>query len=124
MSGPRVFISYSHQDEAWKNRLVRQLRVLELEGDLEVWDDQVVGGSPHPLAPPPVSLPSPAGRGGQGVGFCGCYDSCLSYSACVPIQNQTMPSGFSLPSARLCAPTRTDHSFFVLLTCLRCSDGW
>ncbi len=42
MSGPRVFISYSHQDETWKNRLVRQLRVLELEGDLEVWDDRKI----------------------------------------------------------------------------------
>jgi hypothetical protein len=27
MSGPAVFISYSHQDEPWKDRLVRQLRV-------------------------------------------------------------------------------------------------
>jgi hypothetical protein len=37
---PTVFVSYSHQDEAWKDRLVKQLRVLELEGDLEVWDDR------------------------------------------------------------------------------------
>ncbi|HYU34122.1 MAG TPA: toll/interleukin-1 receptor domain-containing protein, partial [Thermoanaerobaculia bacterium] len=37
---PSVFVSYNHQDEAWKNRLVKQLRVLELEGDLEVWDDR------------------------------------------------------------------------------------
>ncbi len=37
---PTVFVSYSHEDEAWKNRLVKQLRVLELEGDLEVWDDR------------------------------------------------------------------------------------
>ncbi len=36
----QVFISYSHQDEAWKDRLVRQLRVLELEGALTVWDDR------------------------------------------------------------------------------------
>jgi len=37
---PTVFVSYSHQDEAWKDRLVKQLRVLELEGDLDVWDDR------------------------------------------------------------------------------------
>jgi TIR domain len=37
---PTVFVSYSHQDEARKDRLVKQLRVLELEGDLEVWDDR------------------------------------------------------------------------------------
>jgi tetratricopeptide (TPR) repeat protein len=40
MSDPTVFISYSHRDEAWKDKLVRQLRVLELEGDCEVWDDR------------------------------------------------------------------------------------
>jgi len=37
---PTVFASYCHQDEAWKDRLVKQLRVLEREGDLEVWDDR------------------------------------------------------------------------------------
>ncbi len=40
MSGPTVFISYSHKDETWKDQLVSQLRVLELEGDLEVWEDR------------------------------------------------------------------------------------
>lgn len=40
MGGPTVFISYSHVDKAWKDRLVAQLRVLELEGDFELWDDQ------------------------------------------------------------------------------------
>jgi len=39
-SRPMVFISYSHHDEAWKDRLVRHLRVLKLEGNLEVWDDR------------------------------------------------------------------------------------
>jgi tetratricopeptide (TPR) repeat protein len=37
---PAVFVSYSHQDERWKDRLVQQLRVLEPEGVLEVWDDR------------------------------------------------------------------------------------
>ena len=42
MSSPRIFISYSHQDEAWKDRLVGHLRVLELEGELSVWDDRKI----------------------------------------------------------------------------------
>jgi len=35
----KVFISYSHLDEVWKNRVVSQLKVLSGEG-LEVWDDR------------------------------------------------------------------------------------
>jgi tetratricopeptide (TPR) repeat protein len=42
MNGPKVFISYSHQDEAWKDKLVRQLRVLELEGAFDLWDDRKI----------------------------------------------------------------------------------
>ncbi len=38
-----IFISYSHADEAWKDRLVKQLRVLESEGNFEVWDDRRIG---------------------------------------------------------------------------------
>jgi hypothetical protein len=37
---PAIFISYSHADEKWKERLVKHLKVLELEGELEVWDDR------------------------------------------------------------------------------------
>jgi TIR domain len=37
---PSVFISYAHEDEAWKDRLVSHLRVLEWEGTLDVWDDR------------------------------------------------------------------------------------
>jgi len=40
MSLPAVFISYSHKDEQWKDRLVAQLGVLQAEGILEVWDDR------------------------------------------------------------------------------------
>ena len=40
MAQPAVFISYSHKDEAWKDRLVSHLRVLEYEGALDVWDDR------------------------------------------------------------------------------------
>jgi hypothetical protein len=37
---PRMFVSYSHADEAWKERVVRHLRVLEPEGRFAVWDDR------------------------------------------------------------------------------------
>lgn len=40
MTSPTVFISYSHRDEAWKDRLVTQLRVLQTEAILDVWDDR------------------------------------------------------------------------------------
>jgi tetratricopeptide (TPR) repeat protein len=39
MSTP-IFISYAHKDEEWKDRVVTHLRVLELEGMLDVWDDR------------------------------------------------------------------------------------
>ena len=38
--GPTVFISYSHKDEAWKDRLVVQLGVLQRQGLLDLWDDR------------------------------------------------------------------------------------
>src|SRR5436305_590410 len=37
---PTVFISYSQKDEAWKDRVVSHLKVLEVEGELAVWDDK------------------------------------------------------------------------------------
>jgi hypothetical protein len=37
-----VFISYSHQDETWKDLLVTQLSVLEAENLLHVWDDRKI----------------------------------------------------------------------------------
>lgn len=42
MSGapPTIFVSYSHEDEAWKDRLLKQLEVFELEGEIDVWDDR------------------------------------------------------------------------------------
>ncbi len=36
----KVFISYSHKDEEWKDRLVNQLKVLEMEDILYLWDDR------------------------------------------------------------------------------------
>ncbi|MBI5934016.1 MAG: toll/interleukin-1 receptor domain-containing protein [Chloroflexi bacterium] len=41
---PSVFISYSHKDEEWKDRVVTHLRVLEMEGMLDVWDDRRIEG--------------------------------------------------------------------------------
>ncbi|MEA3463146.1 MAG: toll/interleukin-1 receptor domain-containing protein, partial [Bacteroidota bacterium] len=38
-----VFISYSHKDEAWKDRLVTHLGVLQQEGILDEWDDRRIG---------------------------------------------------------------------------------
>ncbi len=37
---PKVFISYSRKDAAWKDRVLEHLRVLENAGELTVWDDQ------------------------------------------------------------------------------------
>ena len=39
-SPPSIFISYSHADESWKDRVVTQLRSLESEGGFDVWDDR------------------------------------------------------------------------------------
>jgi len=40
----KVFISYSHKDEDWKNRLLTHLGVLEKQGLLEIWDDRRIQG--------------------------------------------------------------------------------
>ncbi|OHB66406.1 MAG: hypothetical protein A2Y77_04490 [Planctomycetes bacterium RBG_13_62_9] len=36
----KVFVSYSHKDETWKDRLVAQLRPFVYQGDIVVWDDR------------------------------------------------------------------------------------
>lgn len=43
----RVFLSYSHVDEAWKDRVSRQLAVLTEEGLLDVWDDRRIAAGAH-----------------------------------------------------------------------------
>ncbi len=43
MSQSKVFLSYSHQDEVWKERLASHLAVLAEEGLLAVWDDRRIG---------------------------------------------------------------------------------
>ncbi|HLC15012.1 MAG TPA: tetratricopeptide repeat protein [Thermodesulfovibrionia bacterium] len=40
MTKPTVFISYSHKDEQWKDRLTSQLNVLAGEGILDTWADR------------------------------------------------------------------------------------
>ncbi len=40
---PSVFLSYSHKDEVWKDRLRTHLGVLEKQGLLETWDDRRIG---------------------------------------------------------------------------------
>ena len=42
MTSPSVFISYSHKDEEWKNRLETHLRVLEMQEMLNVWEDRQI----------------------------------------------------------------------------------
>ena len=42
MTLPTVFISYSHEDEKWKNRLHSHLGVLEKVGQITIWDDQKI----------------------------------------------------------------------------------
>jgi hypothetical protein len=43
MTSPTVFISYSHKDEVWKDRLVTHLGVLQQESILDLWDDRRIG---------------------------------------------------------------------------------
>lgn len=50
MSRPAIFISYSHRDEHWKERLVRHLKVLELEDELTVWHDREIAAGDDWLA--------------------------------------------------------------------------
>ena len=38
-----VFISYSHKDEDWKDRLVSHLGVLQQEGLIDLWNDRRIG---------------------------------------------------------------------------------
>jgi tetratricopeptide (TPR) repeat protein len=47
---PTVFISYSHLDETWKDRVVKHLKVLEPGGVLEVWHDRHIAGGDDWLA--------------------------------------------------------------------------
>jgi len=39
----RVFISYSHKDEAWKDMLVTHFKPFVHQGDIVLWDDRKIG---------------------------------------------------------------------------------
>jgi len=39
----QVFISYSHSDRVWKDRVLAQLKVLEAEGMVQVFEDSQIG---------------------------------------------------------------------------------
>ena len=42
---PTIFISYSHKDEEWKDRLRPHLKMLEQAGlDIIIWDDRSIDG--------------------------------------------------------------------------------
>ena len=43
MSNPYVFVSYSHRDEEWKDRLLPYLQILEQVENVESWDDRKIG---------------------------------------------------------------------------------
>ncbi|MGD2089077.1 MAG: TIR domain-containing protein [Candidatus Aminicenantes bacterium] len=38
----KIFISYSHKDEGWKDRVNKHLRVFHLEGSWRTWDDRQI----------------------------------------------------------------------------------
>lgn len=42
MDKPTVFVSYSHQDETWKDKLVTHLGVLVNEDFFTIWDDRCI----------------------------------------------------------------------------------
>jgi hypothetical protein len=42
MNTPTVFISYSHKDEEWKDRLLTHLDSLQME-DVRAWSDRQIG---------------------------------------------------------------------------------
>jgi len=44
MNNPTVFISYSHKDEEWKDRLLTHLGVLQEQNLLDIWEDRQIAG--------------------------------------------------------------------------------
>ncbi len=44
---PKVFISYSHRDERWKDRLLIHMRVLQREAAFDIWDDRRLRAGDH-----------------------------------------------------------------------------
>ena len=42
MERSRIFISYSHQDRSWLERLTEQLAVLQRRGLVDIWSDELI----------------------------------------------------------------------------------
>lgn len=42
MGAPKIFISYSHQDEWLKNELIKHFSALQRNGLVEVWHDRAI----------------------------------------------------------------------------------
>lgn len=40
MNTPQIFISYTHEDEVWKDRIVAHLAPLRRSGRVDIWDDR------------------------------------------------------------------------------------
>jgi len=40
---PTIFLSYCHKDKEWKDRIYIQLRALEQQAFIDLWDDQKIG---------------------------------------------------------------------------------
>lgn len=43
MSKPTIFISYSHKDVEWRDKLATHLRALQLQDSLTFWTDEAIG---------------------------------------------------------------------------------
>ena len=44
MGRPLIFISYSHRDEDWKNRILLHLGVARKQDRFDLWDDRRIEG--------------------------------------------------------------------------------
>jgi hypothetical protein len=44
LSGPSIFISYSHKDEEWKDRILNHLGIAQKQERFDVWDDRRIEG--------------------------------------------------------------------------------
>lgn len=40
---PSIFVSYAHEDEQWKDRLLAQCSILQRQGLIELWSDREIG---------------------------------------------------------------------------------
>jgi len=47
MAGMKIFISYSHEDDRWRKLLSEQLKILERECLVQLWDDQKLQAGEH-----------------------------------------------------------------------------